>query len=798
MESLSNDLRYAVRRLASARGLATTAILTLAVSIGAATSIYSVVDAILLRPLPFSDPASLLQVWRVQEGHESPYLSLEAFEEWRRHDDVFAAAEPFRTRSVALLGSGEPHFLVAAEIGGGMMDLLGVPARIGRPLQPPDDTGRRAVVVLSDALWRSRFAADPGVLGRQIRVDDRSFEVVGVMPPQFRFPRDLTQLWMPLSESPASQPVNVLARLRQGVGTEQARDRLGAIAASLQQERPTRNGWQIAARPFQEQRANRSERYALYVLTGAVMVVLLIACANIANLLLVQGVAREREISVRAALGASRGRLARQLATETLVLALAGGALGIWLAMWAVDLLAAFTPRAFTFLSANTISLDGRVLLFAVTVTVLTAVVSGLTPALRNSRTDLTRSGNRTATASGHQDYVRRVFVVAQLALSLMLLIGAGLLARTFIRLTALDPGFNPGNVVTVDLSLPRWKYGTRPAQQQFFEMAAERLRAVPGVTAVTIAGGKPPTAGGISFGLRFEIDGKGVVLDDPTLLLPTAEVHPEYFAVLGIPLVAGRTFSGEDRPGGPPAIIISREMANRLWQGENPVGQRLRLRAEGRWHTVVGVVGDVYQLEYNSPRGMFAAYYPMSQSPGMTAQETLIIRTAGDPDPLVPAIRQQIWSVDPDQPLLTVQTMDSLYAEFLGVPRFQAILMGGFAIMGLTIAAVGLYGLLAYATSLRTREFGIRMALGARPADVLAIVLRHGAGLVGAGLALGVAGSLVMTRTMESLLVDVPRTDPATYAAVACALGAVTLVACLVPARRATRVDPVTALRSE
>ena len=802
MDPILADLRYAARRLTVAPAFSAVAVLTLALGIGATTAIYSVVDAILLRPLPYADPDSLNQVWSLRQGNVSQYLTLDAVEEWRRHDDLFRAAEPFRIRSIALLGGGEPEWVLATEVGGGLMGMLGVPAQVGRPIQPQDaEPGRNPVGVLSDSLWRTRFASDPGIIGRQIRVDDRIVEIVGVMPRAFRFPRDVTQLWLPLSASPSAVPVHALVRLLPGMGVRQAQQRVDMISAALQQDRPSREGWEMQLRPLQENRVNRSERLALYVLLGAVTLVLLIACANVANLLLVQGAGREREVAVRAAVGASRWRLVQQLLTETLMLASAGGALGIVVAMWAVDLLGTYIPRDFTFLSMNEISLDGRVVTFAVALTLLTAVVSGSIPAFRSSRARLQeslKSGARTAAGSARQEYLRRTFVVAQLSLSLMLLVGAGLLARTFVGLARVDPGFDPRNLLTIDLSLPRWKYGTRAAQVQFFQEVADRLRALPGVSAATVSGGAPPMAGGISFGLRFEIDGAGVVLDDPDLLLPTAEVTSDYFALLGIPLVAGRTFSGEERPGGPPAIIVSQEMANRLWKGASPIGQRLRLRADGTWHTVVGVVGDVYQLEYESPQGMFAAYYPMSQSPGLTAQETLIIRTAGDPAPIVPAIRRAIWSVDPDQPILRLETMDARYGRFLGVPRFQTLLMGAFALIGLAIAAIGLYGVLSYAISQRMREFGIRMALGASRSDVLGMVLLNGAGLVVAGILTGIAGSLLMSRAIESLLVGVPRTDALTYSLVAAGLGTISFAACWLPARRATRVDPVVALRCE
>jgi predicted permease len=390
------------------------------------------------------------------------------------------------------------------------------------------------------------------------------------------------------------------------------------------------------------------------------------------------------------------------------------------------------------------------------------------------------------------------VFVVLQLAVSLVLLVGAGLLARTFVHITAIDPGFDPSNVVTIDLALPRWKYSTADSQRHFFDQVLERLRATPGIAAAAVAGGTPPGGGGISFRLTFEIEGRGIVLDDPGLLMPFGEVDGNYFDVVGIPLKAGRTFSREDTPDGPRTMIISEVMARRLWKGDNPIGQRLRTDPSRPWYTVVGVVGDVYQLEVSQPRGLFAAYYPNTQSRGIAAQQTVVVRTDSDPLAMIPAIRQQIWTVDPDQPFIRIGPLADEYAEFFATPRFYAFLMISFAAIGLAITAVGLYGVLAFAIAQRTREFGIRMALGARPTDVRRLVLASGFVLVATGLVLGGAGSLLVTRALESLLVEVPRTDPLTYAVVTVALGAVALIACWIPARRATRVDPMVALRCE
>jgi putative ABC transport system permease protein len=532
-----------------------------------------------------------------------------------------------------------------------------------------------------------------------------------------------------------------------------------------------------------------------------VLLVLLIACANIANLRLVEGAGRAREIAVRTALGATRGRLVRELLTESLLLSALGGAGGLLLAQWTIALLQAYAPSDLTFLRGHEIALDTRVLLFAAVLTVATSVLFGLFPALRTSRdvsNTALQEGARGATAGPRLERLRRAFVLVQMALSLMLLVGAGLLARSLVHITRIDPGFQPRNLLAASISLPSWKYGNRPAQQQFFEDVRARVQGLPGAVASTITGGLPPGGGGISFDLKFEIEGRGVVLDDPSLLMPFSEVDGDYFHVLGIPLKAGRTFSREDTPESPRAIVIGEAMARRLWKGDNPVGQRLRTSPEGRWSTVVGVVGDVYQFRHDQPRGQFALYFANSQSRQIPGLQTLVIRTAGDPSAMIPAIKQQIWAVDPEQPIYRIETVESAYADFFATPRFQAFLMSAFALIGLAITAVGLYGVLAYAIAQRTREFGIRLALGAQRGDILRLVLRSGLRLTAVGLVAGVAGSLAMTRALQSLLVEIEPTDRLTYAVVVLSLGVVAGVACWIPARRATEVDPIVTLRTE
>jgi len=803
MDLLTRDVRHALRRLSDHPGFTAIAMITLALGVGATTAIYSVVDAMLLRPRPYKDPDALYQAFNLrQERQAIQSLSYDKLIEWQQQREIFASVEPFNPRTFTLTGGAEPRMVVGLEIGGGLTSSLGVAPLVGRPIQPDDaQPGRDRVVVLGEPLWRAAFGADPGVIGRAVRLDDVTFEIIGIMPRSFRFLNNMHEIWVPApllaqrAERPATY--NALVRLQPGLSAAQAQTRIDAIAASLTAQAAHPDGWGIQLRPLG--RMNPRERYALLVLFGAVTLVLLIACANLANLLLVQGAAREREIAVRAALGASRGRLVRQLLTETLLLAVAGGALGLVVASQMVALLAAYIPRSLTFLSANAITLDWRVTMFATALTLATAIASGLVPALRASRTTLHQSlkaGVRTSTDAPRQERIRRGFVIAQLALTLILLVGAGLLIRTFAGMTKVDPGFEADRLVTASLSLPRWKYATPASRLQYFDQVVERLRALPGVAGATTAMGAPPSSGGISFDLKFEIDGRGMVLHDRTLIMPIASVSPEYFAVLGIPLRAGRTFTKEDESGKTGSIVINETMARTLWKGDDPIGSRVRFDTDDPWYTVVGVVGDVYQFDATRPQGQFATYYPLGPARG--GQMTLVARTSGDPADMVASIRREIWSVDPDQPILRIGTVRSQYSEFFDTPRFYALLMAAFAGIGLIIAAVGLYGVLAYAMAQRTREFGIRMALGAGRADVIRMVLRTGATLVAAGLLAGSAGSLLVTRSLQSMLVDVPRTDPVTYAAVVIALAIVGLSAAWIPARRATRIDPVVALRAD
>ncbi len=801
MDTVLSDLWYAVRRIRAMPGFGLAATLTLGLALAASTAIYSVIDALMLRPLPYRQADRLVDIAITSpDGVARRNVTIEQFQRWREQTDVFEAVEAFANRNFALTGGGEPVNIGGAAFTGGFMQMLGVGPVRGRVIGP-DDTrpGRDQVAVISDRLWRTRFGADETIVGRSIRLGEQYYEVVGVMPTSFSFPWGRRDAWVPLPATLKTGTITVTARLRPNHDLRQAQVRIDAMTSALAEAGAMPPGRRAVLYPPIARHLNPGIKRSLFVLAGAVTLVLLIACANLANLLLVQGAAREREIAVRTALGASRRRVVRQLLTETLLLAAAGGACGLLLAQWAIDLLAAFTPASMTFLETTAIRLDSRVVVFALLLTGITAMVFGLVPAVRGSRPaphGALQAGARSATGAPRQGRMRRGFVLLQLALSMMLLVGAGLLIRTFVHLTRINPGFDPRNLVTAELTLPTWKYPTPALREEFYTGVTDRLRARPGVLATTVTGGTPPTGGGFSFGLKFEVRGRGIVLDDPALMMPTSDVDPDYFATMGIPLKAGRTFTEDERQGATPVVIVGESMARRLWPGENPVGQQVRWFPNGPWYTVVGVAGDVYQFQHDRPRGQFAAYLRAPE--GGAGQATIVVRTALDSDTTARTLREVIWSVDPEQPIRTIETLEDAYGEFFATPRFYAFLMTAFAVLGLVIAGVGLYGVVAYATAQRTREFGVRMALGAQRGDVLRLVLRTGFLMALSGIALGLLGSLFVTRAVESLLVEIQPTDTATYAAVVLALGTIAVVACWLPARRATRVDPVVALRSE
>jgi putative ABC transport system permease protein len=810
MTTFLMDVRYGVRRLAVNPGFTIAAVLTLALGIGANTAIYSVVDTLLLRPLPYRNPDTLVQLYReAGNGFKNPNLTYDDFMQWRQAAELFAQVEAFDSRSQTIrpldsrrsLGAGahgEPEHITTAGLTGGMMEMLGAVPLLGRTLQPADaQPGRDGVAVISYALWQRQYGGRHDAIGESIQLDDRSYEIVGVMPSAFRFPYLNRQVWVPLVPAPPSPGVRTtryetLAQLNPGVTVTQAQERIRTVSATATKMDLT---------PFMDRRVNRTVEQALYAFAAAVAVLLLIATANVANLLLVQSAAREREVALRASLGAGRGRLIRQFLTETALIAIAGGCAGVVVAMWSVDLLATTAPEGMRWVSEHEIAVDRRSLAVAGALTGISALLFGTLPAIKASRPalhDALKAGGRSASDGPGHGRLRGGFVVAQLALSLVLLVAAGLLTRTFIGLTRVDPGFQSDKLLAATITVPSYKYRTPEARREAMQQYADKLRGMPGIAGLTVTQGMPPDSGGIMFGLKFEIEGRGTVLEDPELVMPYTEVEPDYFRVLQLPLLRGRTFDDTDAAGSPKVIVINEYMARQLFGSIDIVGQRFRTSARSPWYTVVGVAANVYQFDAAKPARMFNAYFPRSQRNDSFSQATIVMRTNGDPAAMIPAVKAQVWSVDPTQPFYHLDTVSGMYDEFFAEPRFYAAMMSIFGVIGVLVAAIGLYGVLSYAVAQRTREFGIRLALGATPGDILRLAIGHGGALTLVGIVLGCGASLLVAPSLASLLVDLAPLDPVTYVTVVAALGTAAAIATLVPAHRAVRTNPVTALRHE
>jgi putative ABC transport system permease protein len=795
---LLNDLRFALRRLLRAPGFAAVATLTLALGIGATTAIYSVIDALMLRPLPYRDAARLADLGVQAERGVHRYFDADQVTALKSRTDLFDSVDAFDFAGMVQLGANEPTQAAAAVVGGDLLSTLGVGPQLGRLIDSSDVRSGRAVIVLSDSIWRSRFGADPAVISRTIQLDDRTVEVIGVMPPSFKFPNVRQEVWLPFNPSTAraNRPMFVVARLRSDIPLAQARARVEAGTIDARNSQGAVVPTPLRVTTSLGRFLNPPVRTAILVLAGAVGLVLLIACANIANLLMVQNAGRQREMAVRTALGASRMALVRQLLTESVVLAVIGGTVGLLVAQWFIDILASSAPQDSGIINVNGFGLDRRVLLFALAATTFTACLSGIVPAIKGARRDsqdALRSGGHGTTSGRKQERARNVFVVLQLAISVVLLVGATLLARTFVHLTRVEPGFEMDRLALTSLELPSWRYRTEDTRREFFASLVERVRALPGVTDAAL------TSGGVAFNLTFEVEGRGVVLRDPSIEVPFTSVTSNYFSTMRIPIILGRGFTEQDVRGAPSAIVISQALASRLWPQGNPIGQRFRTGTRERdpWYTVVGVAGNVYAFDYAETRNQLAYYRPTTQT-GMSATMTMVARTTGDPASVLPLVRDQIRAIDPSQPIWKMGTGATEFAEFLALPRFYTLLTGALAALGVVIAAIGLYGVLAYAISLRTREFGVRLALGAQKSDLLGMVLRTGGWVTALGLVVGILGSLFLTRWIQSMLIDVPRLDPLSYVAASILFGLIALAACWIPARRATRVDPVVALRAE
>jgi predicted permease len=805
MDILRQDLAYALRRLAHAPGFNFVAVATLALGIGANSAIFSVIDAVLLRPLPFPEPDRLVMVSQTWEGEPSVY-SPQNFLDLAATARSFESLAAFTGGGITLTGRGAPARIEGSAVSASFFDVLRARPVRGRGFLPEEnEPGRNKVVVLSHALWRSRFGGDPALVGQTVDLNRQPHVVVGIAPPDFSYPEG-NELWTPLeydgvfrSHSRGAWYLTVIGRLKPGVTVEGARGEVETVAARLARQYPDQNEGVGATVRSLHQALVGPSRMALLVLLGAVGLVLLIACVNVANLLLARAAARETELALRAALGAGRRRLVRQLLTESLVLAVLGGVAGVLLASASLGPLLALQPEGVPRLAE--VRIDRSVMAFAAALSVLTGLLFGLFPAWHATATSTAqtlREGSRGLLA-GPDQRLRGGLVVAQIALAMTLLAGAGLLLRSFDRLRRVDPGFRADSALTFRLSLPESAYELEGRRTAFFQDLLARLEALPGVRSAGAVMGLP--LGGLNFTLSFEVLGRPKV---PPAQQPSMQVRvatPGYLETMGIPIVRGRGLQPSDTASAPSVVVLSEAAVRRFFPGEDPLGKRIVVgwrRPEGlppAGGEVVGIVGDVKELgldQQDPPE----VYIPHAQLP--TNAMDVVLRTSVDPLSMTRSVAAVVASVDPELPVARLQTLDDVVARSVSEPRFYMLLLGAFAVMAVSLAALGIFGVMSYAVVQRRREIGIRVALGAHPRDVLGMVLRQALLLAVSGVGLGLLGTVAFSRVIASLLFRLSPTDPATLAAVAAVLMAVAFVASYLPARRATRVDPLTALRSE
>ncbi|HEY6232331.1 MAG TPA: ABC transporter permease [Pyrinomonadaceae bacterium] len=798
METLLKDIRYGLRGLLKRPGFTAVAVITLALGIGVNTAIFSVVNAVLLRPLAYADPARLVTFRSNQSALD--------LDDVKKQSRAFSSFGGEVKQPLDYTAGSEPVKFQVGQVTGGYFETLGVKPALGRVISAEDDkTGAAYITVLSYKLWRRQFASDPQIVGKTIPLSGNVYTIVGVMPASFASPRDNIEAWTPVH---VSNPVaanfrgvhflRTYARLAPGVTLEQARAEMQVIDKSLAEQYPADNKNRSSVLIPLHERIVGQSRQSLLVLFAAVSLVLLIACANFANLLLARAAEREREFVIRTALGAGRWRLIRQLLTESVLVSLAGGAIAVLLANWATSLLVALQPDNLP--RVHEIGVDGRVLAFTFGVSVLTGIVFGLLPAWSASRSvvgDALKEGGRSATAGGARQRLRSTFVVVELAIALILLVGAGLLIKTFWILRSVEPGFNSDHLLTMRVELPEARYKEVDKQTRFRTAALGGINSLPGVQAAMVS--ELPLSGD-SLNHDFVIDGRPPLSPGDEPSLETRSVLGDYFHTMQIPLRRGRDFAPQDFADKAPLVgIVNDEMVRQYFANEDPLGKRVRWvrDPEIHWITIVGVVGDVKHFGLDLPEQP-ALYSPYTQINPWKRWMTVVARTQSSPEAMAQAVKQEIWKVDSQLPITDVKTMNEVSAASFAARRFNMMLLAIFAGLALVLGAVGIYGVMSYAVTQRTQEIGIRMALGARATDVLKLVIKNGLTLTMLGVGIGVAGAFALTRLLTTLLFGVTPTDKPTFVAVSLVLMLVALLACYLPARRATKVDPLEALRYE